>query len=644
MQIDDLSRFSTPSDPRLHPDGVRIAFAMSKLDTEEDRYERTIWLWDGSTARTFTHGPGDTSPRWSPDGSRLAFLRKGQGEDEKPQVAIIDTDGGEAKTVTDLPLGVEAIEWSPDGSRLVAVAGTWIDAWADLEDEERSRRPRRVDSVPFRFDNRGWIHDRRSRLYLVDPDGTDDPKLLTPGDTDDAAPVWRPDGNAIVFLSNLHEQRGFEPGVEVREVDIDTGEVRTIVDRGLWAHASYRPDGVVHVVGQPDPWSHPSISVVWRLESDGSLVDLTGHLDRSASPLSPVIRPAGPQWVGESFLTCIEDAGRVRVVHVEPDGTVENIAGGDRVITGVSPTADGSAFAFVATSPIDPGELILWSDGEERVLTDVNVGFRADAGLIQPQHFTADSEGVEIDTWVYLPEGDDPVPVLLNIHGGPAAQYGFGFFDEFQIYAGAGYAVVACNPRGSSGRGIEFVRAVTGDGWGEVDTADVTAALEASLERFGRLDGDRLGVMGGSYGGFLTAWLIGRDHRYRSAIVERALLSWASFSGTSDIGATFGRYYLDAVPPTDMDRLWKKSPLATANDVTTPTLLIQSENDYRCPIEQAEQFFMMLSRNEVDTEFIRFPAEGHELSRSGKPRHRKERFEFILDWHGRHLGANDVPD
>jgi dipeptidyl aminopeptidase/acylaminoacyl peptidase len=642
MQIDDLSRFSTLSDPRIHPDGIKIALATSRIDMSEDRYERSIWLWDGTSARSFTSGHGDTSPRWSPDGGRLAFLRKGSGKDDKPQVAIIDTNGGEAKTVTDLPLGVEALEWAPDGSRLVAVASTWIEAWADLDEDERTRRPRRMNRVPFRFDNRGWIHDRRSHLYLIDPEGTDAPRLLTPGDADETAPNWRPDGNAIVFLSNRHEQRGFEPGVEVCEVDVETGDVRRLVDRGAWACATYRPDATLHVVGQPDPWSHPSISSVWRREADGSLTDLTGHLDRSAFPHSPAIRPSGPQWIGESFLTCVEDAGRIHVARVEPDGTIEEIAGGDRLITGVSPTADGTTFAFVATSPADPGELFLWSKGEERVLTELNAGFRAEANPIEPQHFTTVSDGVDIDTWVYLPEGDGPVPVLLNIHGGPATQYGFGFFDEFQMYAGAGYAVVACNPRGSSGRGVEFVRAVTGDGWGTVDTSDVTAALEASLERFRRLDRDRLGVMGGSYGGFLAAWLIERDHRYRSAVVERALLSWTSFSGTSDIGATFGRHYLDAAPPDD--RLWEASPLTAANEVTTPTLLIQSENDYRCPIEQAEQFFMALLRNGVDTEFIRFPGEGHELSRSGKPRHRKERFEFILDWHGRHLGANDVPD
>lgn len=637
MQINDLSRFTTPSDPRLHPDGKRIAFSVSRLDVEGDQYKRAIWLWDGTTARPFTAGPNDGAPRWSPDGSKLAFLR---GK-EAAQVAIIDTDGGEASVITELGLPVAEIEWSPDGRWLVARAGTWTDEWADLDDDERARRPRKIDRVPFRFDNRGWVHDRRTHLYLVDPEGVQDPRLLTTGDTDDTAPQWRPDGEAVVFLSNTHEERGFEPGVEVREVDIESGEIKTLVDRGLWAHATYRPDGVLHVVGQPDPWSHPSISAVWRLES-GNLTDLTGHLDRSVFPHAPAIKPAGPQWVGNSFLTCIEDAGRVRVVRVEPNGTVEEVLGGDRLIAGVSSASDGSVMAFVATSATNPGEVYLWSDGAETVLTSLNDTFREDAGLVEPQHFVVASDGVDIDTWVYLPEGDGPVPVLLNIHGGPATQYGFGFFDEFQLYAGAGYAVVACNPRGSSGRGVEFVRAATGEGWGIVDAADVTAALDAALHRFERLDGDRLGVMGGSYGGFLTAWLIGRDHRYRSAIVERALLSWSSFSGTSDIGATFGRYYLDAVPPDD--RLWDKSPLATANDVTTPTMLIQSENDYRCPIEQAEQFFMMLLRNGVETEFIRFPGEGHELSRSGKPRHRRERFEFILDWHGRHLGANDVPD
>ena len=426
------------------------------------------------------------------------------------------------------------------------------------------------------------------------------------------------------------------------EIELATGTVSALVERGSWSHVTYRSDGVLHVVGQPDPWSHPSIASVWRREADGTLTDLTGHLDRSTFPHAPAISPAGPQWVGNDFLTCVEDAGKVTVVRVDSDGAVTPILGGDRAITGVSVSADGSLFAFVATDPVDPGELHIWDEGVERVVTAINSDFRADASLVAPDHFTVVSDGVEIDAWVYLPEGTDRLPVLLNIHGGPATQYGFTFFDEFQMYAGAGYGVVACNPRGSSGRGVEFVRAVTNDGWGIVDSKDVTAVLEAAMDRYERLDDERIGVMGGSYGGFLTAWLIGRDHRFRSAVVERGLLSWVSFAGSSDIGATFGRFYLEADPPGGVDRLWEASPLALADRITTPTLVLQSEQDYRCPIEQGEQLFSILLRQGVDAEFVRFPGEGHELSRSGKPKHRQERFQSIIEWHDRHLRVRDL--
>jgi dipeptidyl aminopeptidase/acylaminoacyl peptidase len=248
--------------------------------------------------------------------------------------------------------------------------------------------------------------------------------------------------------------------------------------------------------------------------------------------------------------------------------------------------------------------------------------------------------------WAVTPDGFDDaapasVPVLLNIHGGPTAQYGWTFFDEFQVYAGAGYLVVATNPRGSSGRGEEWARAVVG-AWDDpesVDMLDLRAVVDTTLERYPQADPDRVGIMGGSYGGYATARIIATDDRFRSAIVERGLLNWPSFGGTSDIGPYFDRMFLgvhlDPDEPGGIHHL--ASPLRLVGGVTTPTLVLHSEHDWRCPIEQAEQYFVGLQRAGVPSAFVRFPSEGHELSRSGSPKHRVERFEVVLDWHARHL-------
>ncbi|HSM44996.1 MAG TPA: S9 family peptidase, partial [Acidimicrobiia bacterium] len=370
----------------------------------------------------------------------------------------------------------------------------------------------------------------------------------------------------------------------------------------------------------------PVDAYLYRREGDGNLTNLTGHLDRGSVSLAA--GPAAIRWDGDAAVIGLEDSGRFGIIEMAPDGTVDTRRDGDEVVTGFD--AAGSRLVCTVSRWDSPGEVI--SDG--RPLTKLN---DADLDLVPPEHFRVESNGHEVDVWVYLPDTDERVPLLLNIHGGPASQYGFGFFDEFQMYAGAGYGVVACNPRGSTGRGSEFVEAVVGEGWGEVDHADITAAVEEALRRHDRLDGDRLGLMGGSYGGFMTAWMIGRENRWKSAVVERALVSWTSFSGTSDIGGVFPEEYTGASYPDAWDTWWGLSPLSLVHNVETPTLVLHSENDYRCPIEQSEQYFMALLRNGTTTEFVRFPGEGHEMSRSGKPRHRKERFEAILDWHGRHL-------
>ena len=278
-------------------------------------------------------------------------------------------------------------------------------------------------------------------------------------------------------------------------------------------------------------------------------------------------------------------------------------------------------------------------EGEEHQLTNLNRGFVANAVLAEPERFVISHHGVEVEGWVYLPPGEDKVPLLLNIHGGPASAYGYWFFDEFQVYTGAGYGVVALNPRGSHGYGSDHAMAIIGT-WHEDDSPDMVdllAAVDVAIAAHPRLDPERMGVMGGSYGGYATVRVSARDDRFRSAVAERGLFSFTSFLGTSDIGPWFTRVYLrdGAADPL---RVWESGPLSVADEITTPTLILHADGDFRTPIEQGEQLFAKLLENEVPVEMLRFPApEGHEMSRSGSPKHRVERFEAILEWHGRHL-------
>ncbi len=627
MTPDDLMNLNIPSDPRISPDGSRIAFLVSTPDIEEDHNDSRIWLVDDRGDRVLTNGPGDKAPRWSPDGSSLAFLRK--TDDSVAQVAVMPLDGGEVRVITEFDHGVEAVEWSPDSSKLLVVAITATEEWSDMDDEERERRPRRITSVPYRFDGRGSTHDRRRHLWIVDPVDEFEPRCLTPGDHDAEFPAWSPDGRVVAFITDHDPGRGLVSGNDVFEVDVESGEISRAAARGLWHWVSYRADGALHLLGNVET-AYPVDAYLYRREPDGSFTALTGHLDRGS--VSPAAGTAAIVWDNDNAVIGLEDSGTFGVIEVSSNGTIETAVDGRRIVTGFD-IHDGR-LVFTASKWDSPGELYSIRGGVEQQLTSLN---SMDMGLVEPEHLRVESGDGEIDVWAYLPDGDASVPVLLNIHGGPASQYGFGFFDEFQVYAGAGYGVIATNPRGSSGRGRDFARAVVGEGWGNVDLEDIRAAIEASLARFPRLDSGRMGLMGGSYGGFMTAWIIGQEDRWRSAVVERALISWTSFAGTSDIGGVFPENYTGVSYPQGWQTWWELGPLALAENVATPTLILHSEDDFRCPIEQAEQYFMALLRNGTTTEMLRFPGEGHELSRSGSPLHRKERFDAVLDWHGRYL-------
>jgi dipeptidyl aminopeptidase/acylaminoacyl peptidase len=323
--------------------------------------------------------------------------------------------------------------------------------------------------------------------------------------------------------------------------------------------------------------------------------------------------------------------GTVELLEFSATGSHALLVHGDRVVTGAG--AAGASLFISFTDSATEGDVAFLDNGQLRLLTDFSAALRTEAGIIEPRELVFPSpDGYEVHGWVLMPPGKGPHPVLLNIHGGPFAQYTGALFDEAQVYAEAGYAVVMCNPRGSAGYGQAHGRAIK-ERMGTVDMQDVLAFLEGTLEKFSALDAKALGIMGGSYGGYLTAWTISQDHRFKAAIVERGFLDPVSFTGSSDIGWFFGGEYTGESP----EQVAAQSPMATIAGVRTPTLVIHSEDDLRCPVEQGQRYFTALKQQGVESAFLVFPGEDHELSRSGTPHHRRQRFEHILAWWARYL-------
>ncbi|MCC5947862.1 MAG: S9 family peptidase [Nitriliruptoraceae bacterium] len=686
MTPDDLADLVHADEPRIHPDGVRVAFVRRKPDLELDRERTSIWLHDGQGARAFTAGAADRNPRWSPDGRWLAFLRADVDEPGPAQLFVMPADGGEARSVTDFPLGAANPVWRPDSTGLVVIGRRYIDELADLDDSERARRPRRITRLPFRSDTQGWIHERHVELFDLDLGATGqrdgEPRLLAAGLHDRGAPGISLDGEWVTFVARPDDATPNDPGVVAYRVHRRGGTLEVVAPAGMWAALHQERDGTVLLTGLPDAASWPACRGVWRREVDGTLTELTAGLDRDVVPGAPACDPVGPRRTPDGLVLAAEGRLRTGLIRLDDavvarahggsdpadggsdpaDGTsdiagdpsaiagVTELLDGPRCVTGFDVTPDGTRLVASITDPATPGELIELVDGDERVLTAFGDEVRGTLDLAPTEVHLVERDGVELDVLVTTPAGfadaaDRSVPVVFMIHGGPTSQYARSFFDEFQVVAGAGALVLGANPRGSSGRGDDWARAVVG-AWTQpdsVDTLDLEAIVDGVCAQLPQADPDRVMVMGGSYGGYAVARLLARTDRYGAAIVERGLLDWRSFSGTSDIGPWFDRAFLGVSVDDDPTVHDAASPLADAAEVTTPTLVIHSDQDWRCPPEQGEQYFAALQRAGVVSEYLRFPGENHELTRSGAPRHRHERFVAVLDWLDRWLGGDAAP-
>jgi len=645
MRPADVYELTSVGDPRISVDGTRVAYVVTSVDQASSDYRSAIWIVpfdDPGEAYRFTAGARrDAEPRWSPDGRWLAFTST-RGPDRTPSnLYIIPADGGEARQLTDLKEAVESVAWSPDSSSLAFSMRDRDPAYQ--EEDERRRAPRRFRRVFHKLDSVGWTGDRRKHLFVVDLDGGE-PRRVTGGDFEDGPAAWTPDGKRLVFTA-------------LRDVDWDTllvSRVYVVDARGGEPELLTEEDGSFEAVA-PSPdgtrlafrylvedGTFPRHSQVGVMDIDGGNRRLlTGSLDRQCGPY-PEIRE--PLWEGERIIFAVEDRGNVHLYGVGADGSSEPelLVGGEQTVTGYD--LRNGRIVYTASTHTTMSELYVGPEG--RRATGVGRAFVEGRELVEPERYTAVSgDGYEVDAWVVRPAGLEPgrrYPTLLSIHGGPFAQYETGFFDEFQVYSGAGYAVLFANPRGGSGYSEAHGRAIrgplggAGPGWGVLDYEDLMAVVDQALERFDFVDPERLGVIGGSYGGYMTSWIIGHTTRFKAAVSERAVNNLVSMFGSSDIFWAFEKQFGGPMWE-NLESQIEKSPSTYARDIQTPLLVLHSEQDLRCSIEQGEYLFTLLRLLGKDVEFVRFPGESHELSRAGSPAHRVMRFEAILEWFGRYL-------
>ncbi|UVY84607.1 S9 family peptidase [Brachybacterium sp. NBEC-018] len=668
MELTDIDLLTTLSRPSLSPDGSFVVYATSRPDLRADRAVGQLWRLDleapgDPEPRRLTRGIADSAPQLSPDASTIAFLRP--DDRGARQLHLLDARGGEPLRITDRPLGVQAFSWLPDGGRLALLSREPEPGrYGTVEGlGPAAEPPRRITGIRWHANGTGYTVDRPTQVLLVeaaDPAGEPaypaaphpsrptgatpavphPPVALTDSPAEHSALAVTADGAAVVVARTAYESDRRDHRTELLSLPVDGSAPTVLLTRedGLAVLASaVAADGTIAVLASaPEGGRYevaPDVSL-WLLEEGGPR--------RITDAETLDVASAGPELLplGEDLLLRSASRGRVRLLRVGRDGTVRPLVDGDVAVRAVAAVTapEGERILAMLAAPDTPGRLVAVDpDGAgapPRTLLDTGGALRA-AGLVLPQEIeVAGSDGYPVHGWVTTPPGDGPFPTLLMIHGGPYAAYDVAVLDEVQVLVGAGYAVVHGNPRGSAGYGRAHGRAVR-RAFGTVDQQDVLTLLEGALAADPRLDAERLGIMGGSYGGYLTAWTIAHDHRFRGAIVERGFLDPLSFQGTSDIGTSFGDAYIGTSP----EDIARQSAFDAAASVRTPTLVIHAERDLRCPLEQGTRYYSALRRAGVEAELLIFPGEDHELSRSGRPRHRAERFEAVLEWWSRHLAV-----
>ncbi|MDE2857108.1 MAG: S9 family peptidase [Chloroflexota bacterium] len=646
IQPEDLFNLRFLNGGKLSPDGTQVAYAVSQINAEEDKEYLTIYLLDlerGSTKQLTSGVAKDSNPQWSPDGKSIAFVSDRAGPQ---QLYLLPVDGGEARQLTEAKRGIGGgFAWSPDGGR-IAFSAASADKLLDL-----GKKPYRVDRAVYRFDAIGYLDQTVQDIYALELE-SGETRRLTHDRSNNVNPRWSPDGSEILYDATMRADAVRAMTPDLMTVDLG-GAQKTIL--GGWASidgANFTPDGErIVFVGRPSD-GKPIGS-----KSDLYVLDIaTGDLDNRTTGwpigiggrLSLDMPIAGlSEWntaitdAGETAITTAQVGGANHIYRIALSGaeSCQAITEGERALFPLDLRRDQLLYASTSLNAPPDLHLAEMTAGSHRQLSRLNDGHLSTLDLPCTERLLWQSiDGVEVEGWYMKPAGGEaPYPTILYIHGGPHAAYGYGFHFDFQMLAGAGYGLLFLNHRASTGYGDSFSTAIKGD-WGNLDYQDLMTGVDQAIS-LGLADADRLGVCGTSGGGNLSCWIIGQTDRFKAAIPQNPVTNWRSFYGTSDIGIYFGLEQMGGHPHEVPEVYDKCSPISYAHNCKTPTLLVQSELDWRCPAEQSEQFYTVLKANGCIVEMLRQPGGSHGASIYGAINLRRAHNDAMLDWFARYVLA-----
>ena len=658
LELKDFLDYQYLSSPAFSPDGTACAFVVAKAKTDESGYNRDLWLYDAQSAcaRPLTSG-GDAGSFWWLDDNSLIFpaMRcakdKSRAERGEPLTSFqrIRIDGGEAQPFFTVNARVNDLRVLDEDRFLLLCTHEIGEAdWASLSDQtredalkalEKEKDYEVLEEIPFWSNGVGFTSHKRARLCLY----TRSTGALVPvtGEWFDVH-GFSVRGQKVLFWGGEYDGKAAQTD-GLFCFDAQSQEVQCVVPDGRFSisKADFWGEDIVFFASEMRTYGLNENPALFAMRN-GEPVMLWDKDEEPGSNVGSDCRLGGGKKVcfdGDFvYYTAVRDVDTV-LVRVNRAGDEEILLSGPGSVDAFA-LSDG-AILFVGMRGLRLQELYELKNGQARRLTDFNEAIFANKSLSEPIPLSCESDGTEIHGFVMSPVGFDPqktYPCILDIHGGPKTAYGSVFFHEMQVWANDGYFVVLCNPRGSDGRGNAFAD-IRGK-YGTIDYDDLMRFLDATIAAYPQIDPTRLGVTGGSYGGFMTNWIIGHTQRFKAAASQRSIANWVSKFNTTDIGYYFNADQVGATPWSDPEKLWWHSPVRYANKAVTPTLFIHSDEDYRCWLAEGLQMFTALKYHGVEARLCLFHGENHELSRSGKPCHRVRRLEEITRWFDEHLKAH----